>query len=73
MVNAMNGTQIEHLLELIDKNIDASMAKLYPEILEYLQTHSEELVNQIAENGFGEIKTQAGSMRISKEDLQAAA
>ncbi len=69
----MNGTQIEHLLEMIDRNIDASMAHLYPEILAYLRTNSDELARQISENGFGEIRTSAGTVRISKEDLDTAA
>lgn len=69
----MNGTQIEHILELIDCNIDASMKNLHPEILAYLSDHLDDLAIQISENGYGEIETSLGPVRISKEDVEAAA
>jgi len=65
--------QIEHVLGLIDSNIDVSMNDLYPEILAYLQEHTDELAQQISERGYAEIQTRLGSVRISKEDVQTAA
>ena len=65
--------QIEHVLDLIDSNIDASMNDLYPEILASLKTNMDELAQQISEKGYAEIKTRLGTVRISKEDVQTAA
>jgi hypothetical protein len=65
--------QIEHVLELIDNNIDASMKEVYPEILAYLREHMEELARQISEQGYADIKTRVGPVRISKEDVETAA
>lgn len=68
----MNGIQIEHLLDLIDSNIQASMELVRPQILKYLTDNGDELARQIAEKGFGEIPTSAGVVRVTQEDLKAA-
>lgn len=69
----MNGTQIEHLLELIDSNIDASMKELHPMIVAYLREHIDVVAQQIAEKGYADIPTRFGLVTISKEDIEAAA
>jgi len=69
----MNGTQIEHLLGLIDANIDASMQELHPRIVAYLQEHFDEVAQQLAKQGYAEIETGLGRVVISKEDVEAAA
>ena len=69
----MNGTQIEHLLGLIDSNIDASMEDLHPLIVTYLREHFDEVAQQLEEKGYAEIKTVRGPVIISKKDVEAAA
>lgn len=68
----MNGIQIEHLLDLIDSNINASMELVRPQIIAYLTEHGDDLARQIAENGFGVIPTSAGEVKVTQEDLKAA-
>ena len=62
----MNPTQIEHVLSLIDVNIDDSMKRLHPEIVAYMTDHINALASQIAEKGSAEIPTSLGSLTISK-------
>ena len=69
----MNGFQIEHVLDLIDGNIDSNMEFLRPEILRYLMEHGDDLAREISEKGYGDVPTRIGSIRISKEDVEAAA
>lgn len=69
----MNGIQIEHMLDLIDCNIDSSMREVYPEIVKYLRDHMDDLARQISDHGYAEIATSVGTIRISKEDVEAAA
>ena len=68
----MNGFQIEHLLNLIDGNIQASMELVRPDILNYLADHSDDLALEIFEKGYGLIPTRAGEVKVSREDLKAA-
>jgi hypothetical protein len=68
----MNGIQIEHLLSLIDGNIQTSMQWVRPDIVDYLSKHSDDLAQEIAHNGYGVIPTRAGEVKVSREDLKAA-
>jgi len=69
----MNGLQIERVLELIDSNIDTHREGLHTEILAYLVANGERLAREISEKGYGEIPTRFGLVRISREDVEAAA
>jgi hypothetical protein len=69
----MNGLQIERVLEIIDSNIDTQMDSLHSEILAYLRENGDKLAREISEKGYGEIPTPAGVVRISKDDVEAAA
>lgn len=69
----MNGTQIEHILEIIDRNIDASMGDLHTGIADYLNAHLAEVARELDERGYVDIPTKVGPFRISREDVLAAA
>ncbi|MFP5207624.1 MAG: hypothetical protein ACLGP3_06220 [Acidobacteriota bacterium] len=69
----MNGIQIERVLGLIDQNIDSNLHSLHGEILRYLTEHGDILAQEISAKGYGEIPTHLGFIRISKEDVEAAA
>lgn len=69
----MNGMQIDHLLGLIDANVDASMKTLRPEIVAYLSENIDKVADQIEQDGTAEIPTRYGTVTISREDVFAAA
>lgn len=69
----MNGIQIERVLDLIDCNIHTNMEDLHGEVLQYLLEQGDKLAQEISEKGYGEIPTHLGPVRISKEDVEAAA
>lgn len=66
----MNGTQIEKFLQLVDSNIDASMERIRPEIVQYMDEHLTDLAQQILTRGYAIIPTRSGDIRISREDLK---
>jgi hypothetical protein len=66
---AMNATQIENVLQLIDRNI----ALTRTEAIEYIREHRNEIARTIAEQGTATIPTAAGDLKLSKSDLAAVA
>ncbi len=68
----MNGKQIEHVLDLIDNNINSNMESVRAEMLAYLRGHMDQLAREIAQRGYGEIPTHIGTVTISREDVEAA-
>ena len=67
----MNGIQIERVLDRIDCNVHAGMQSMRAEILDYLRDHQDDLAREISEKGYGEIPTRIGSVRITREDVEA--
>ena len=65
----MNGQQIESMLNQIDENIDLSR----DEAMRYIRSHQDELASQLATQGYAMVKTNAGDLRLSVEDLEAVA
>jgi hypothetical protein len=70
-IEFMNSAQLERILDLIDSNIHAGLASARGEIIQYLTEHGDELAREIYDKGFGDIPTQVGAVRVSKEDLEA--
>jgi hypothetical protein len=70
-IELMNSAQLERILDLIDSNIHAGLASARGEIIQYLTEHGDELAREIYDKGFGDIPTRVGTVRVSKEDLEA--
>ena len=69
----MNGIQIESMLNLIDRNIQSSIACVRDEVLLYLQTHGDVLARDISRQGWAVIPTHLGDVKVTREDLAAIA
>lgn len=69
--DAMSGIEIEHVLSLIDESISSNKAEVRRDILNYLQTHGNELAHEIVEKGHGYIPTRLGQIRISQKDIES--
>ena len=65
----MNGQQIESMLDQIDENVDLAR----DEAMQYIRKHQSELAQQLATRGYAMIKTNAGELRLSVDDLNAVA
>lgn len=62
----MNGLAIEHVLDLIDANIDLSKR----EVLRYIADHEDEIVRQLQEHGEAKIPTTGGIVTIPVSALK---
>lgn len=65
----MNGSQIEQVLQLIDRNMQTSS----DEATEYIRLNQTAIAQSIANTGSAIVRTSAGDFRISVDDLEAAA
>lgn len=67
----MNGREIEHLLTLMDANIDSGRASLRSEILSYFQDHESLVLAELRSAHKVAVPTSAGEVNIKLSDLQA--
>ena len=65
----MNGIQIENILRLIDENVDITRQ----EAIRYIRDHQQQIVQDLVRSGATKVKTSAGDLRLTLEDLSAAA
>jgi hypothetical protein len=48
----MNGNQIEHLLSLIDRNVESSLQELRPQVAAYLRATLDRVAHEIWSKGY---------------------
>ena len=65
----MNGIQIENILRLIDENVDITRQ----EAIRYIRDHQQQIVQDLVLSGATKVKTSAGDLSLTLEDLSAAA
>ncbi len=65
----MNGIQIENILRLIDQNVDITRQ----EAIRYIRDHQQQIVQDLVRSGATKVKTSAGDLSLTLEDLSAAA
>lgn len=65
----MNGIQIENILRMIDENVDITRQ----EAIRYIRDHQQQIVQDLVRSGATKVKTSAGDLSLTLEDLTAAA
>jgi hypothetical protein len=65
----MNGIQIENILRMIDENMDITRQ----EAIRYIREHQQQIVQDLLHSGATKVKTSAGDLSLTLEDLTAAA
>lgn len=65
----MNGIQIENILRMIDENVDITRQ----EAIRYIRDHQQQIVQDLVRSGQTRVKTSAGDLSLTLEDLTAAA
>ncbi len=65
----MNGIQIENILRLIDENVDITRQ----EAIRYIRDHQQQIVQDLVRSGATKVKTSAGDLSLTLDDLSAAA
>lgn len=65
----MNGIQIENILRLIDENVDITRQ----EAIRYIRDHQQQIIQDLVRSGATKVKTSAGDLSLTLEDLGAAA
>ncbi len=68
----MSGIEIERMLKMIDASIDANRQVQNDEMLHYIQTHEEEIAQQLLSGGQVSIPTSTGTVTIPMSALRAA-
>ena len=70
----MNGVQIEHILYLLEqKSADKNRPMIRRELVEYLESHMDEVATRVANKGEMTIPTSLGGIKLTLADLELAA
>jgi len=65
----MNGSQIEHVLQLIDKNMQTAS----DEATAYIRNNHDAIARSLATTGLAVVHTSTGDLELSVADLEATA
>ncbi len=70
--SSMSGVEIEHMLKIIDANVDLNRLALQKEVLQYIREHEVDVLTQLESNGEASIPTSKGSVTIPMDVLKLA-
>lgn len=66
----MNGREIEHMLTLIDANIEANQNRVRSEMYRFIAEHEDLVLAQLRSRDEAEIPTSSGVITVKLADLQ---
>ncbi len=68
----MNGHDLERVLSLIDENIGANQVRLRSEIIQFIQDHEDQVLDQLRMHESASIPTSLGEITLNLSDLREA-
>ena len=66
----MNGREIEHMLTMIDANIEANQARVQAEMFRFIEDHEDVVLEQLRRTESADIPTSSGVITVRLADLQ---
>ena len=66
----MNGREIEHMLTLIDANIEANQTAVRSEMYRFISEHQDQVLSQLRASKTADIPTSSGMITVKLTDLQ---
>jgi hypothetical protein len=68
----LNGRELEHVLSLIDANIGSNQTRLRSEIIGFIQSHEDAVLDQLRAHESATIPTSFGEIVLDLADLREA-